>query len=212
MSYRTSEYDDRYRQDCVDLMRNTWQFDRFFEGIRRENLANELFFDACLIDRTYAEVIVDEEDQVHGYLIGKSKGGTSSALKALVRGSSFGARFAGCFLMGDIGPRREALRVLKEFGRLSDRLENRRDVPGGYVNLFLVGSSLRGMGWGRRVMDGFVRYCKDNGDRGVWLWTDRGCNFGFYDHYGFNQIATVHSPLLEHPEEAYNGMVYTLTW
>jgi len=210
MELKTVKYDRKYRTDCIELMGDTWNLNTYFKGLKKTNLVNELYFDGCLLDENYSEVIIDEEDRVHGYLIGKTEGGKGNFLKSAGRKLVLILKGLYHLTAGNFGSRSDAVRLLRELGKLSERLDRNRKEFGGYVNVFFISSSLRGMGWGRKLMDHFTEYCRANGNNGVYLWTDLGCNYGFYDHYGFVQSDRIHSPLLDNPENEYNGFVYTL--
>jgi N-acetylglutamate synthase-like GNAT family acetyltransferase len=67
---------------------------------------------------------------------------------------------------------------------------------------------LQGLGWGRRLMDSFNRKAEQHRSRRIYLWTDKGCNYHFYEHTGFQRIREISSPLLAQPGPEPNGFVY----
>lgn len=202
-TYRTTDFDR-----CVELMNDTWNFNELFPGLGKPNLINELFFQDSISVANYSELIVDESDRAHGYLFGTLEPTRADTIRRVLRALRFRARIAYHFLVGDFGSRRTAARRGSELDRLDDALEAKRRDGDGYVSLFFVGSSLRGLGWGRRLMENFAKQCHERGHDRIYLWTDKGCNFGFYDHVGFERIATVRSPLLADYGPQPNGFVY----
>jgi GNAT superfamily N-acetyltransferase len=92
---------------------------------------------------------------------------------------------------------------------MTRKLEAHRLPSDGYVNLFFVGTSMRGLGWGKRLMSRVEAECRQHGVKRLYLWTDKGCNFGFYDHTGFKRTLEVSSPFLADPGPEANGFAYT---
>jgi ribosomal protein S18 acetylase RimI-like enzyme len=90
------------------------------------------------------------------------------------------------------------------YGKMSDRIElirrgmsddraKARNSPeaGGEVTLFVVDKDHRGKGIGRMMMDRFIRYAKGRGAERITVYTnDPGCNWGFYEKYGFSHYST----------------------
>ena len=208
MDLRTTPYRDRYYQQCVDLMGDTWDFNRHFPQLRTPNLINELFFSAAIIGADHSEVIIDEEDRVHGYLFGVIAPQPGDRIRAARKALGLAVRSGWHYLVGNLGRRRDVKRLFHEFMVLNKALEAERNDGDGYVGLFFVGSSLRGLGWGRRLMQSFQDRCGAHGRERIYLWTDKGCNYGFYDHEGFKRIVELRSPLLDQFGPEPNGFAY----
>lgn len=208
MELRTVVYRDAYLGACVDLLNDTWNFDRFFPRLTRPGLINELFFRDAIAGANHAELIVDESDRVHGYLFGMLAPTLLDRLRRAARALGTLSRVVFHYLRGTFGPRRHVRRRAAELIAMTTELEMRRRRSDGYVSLFIVGSSLRGLGWGKRLMRKFERRCGELGHDRIYLWTDKGCNYGFYDHAGFRRIHEIRSPLLAHYGEEPNGFVY----
>lgn len=208
MELQLRPYNRSFRQQCIDCMRDTWNFNAYFPGITRENLVNEIFFDEAIAGATYSRVIIDAHERVAGYLFGTVNGAAPGWLSRMAQIVGVSARMILHLLGGHLGPRRRAWRTASRLMSVISTLESQRQESDGYVNLFFVSSSLRGQGWGKRLMDDFAQHCTANGCRRLYLWTDKGCNYGFYDRQGFSRIIQVSSPLLARFEDEPNGFAY----
>lgn len=57
-------------------------------------------------------------------------------------------------------------------------------------------------------MEDFQRHCEAQGCRRLYLWTDKGCNYRFYDRQGFHRIIAISSPLPAGYGDQPNGFTY----
>lgn len=208
MELRTIPYRDEYRRQCIDLMSDTWNHNTLFPGLTRENLVNELFFHEATVGATYSRIILDENDRVAGYLFGILKNETHGRLSRGLRTVGLIGRMVFHFLAGHLGPRRRAWRTATGLLSMMSALEGKRQDSDGFVSLFFVASSLRGLGWGKRLMEDFQHHCEAQGCRRIYLWTDKGCNYHFYDRQGFQRVVEVSSPLLAGYGDEPNGFTY----
>lgn len=204
----TATYHKELFDQCVALMSDTWDFNELFPQLEKANLINELFFREVLAGADYSEIILDEDSRVRGYLFGILRPNPRVRMLGAARSIWFRARLAYHFLLGHFGPRGRARRRVAELASLTAILDGKKRANDGYVSLYFVGSALRGQGWGRRLMDSFERRCRELRRDRIYLWTDKGCNFGFYDHHGFQRVEEVSSPLLAHYGSGPNGFVY----
>lgn len=78
----------------------------------------------------------------------------------------------------------------KEYRKLhriySEFMKNRKNKFDGVLTLFAVKKSCRGLGTGKKLLLCLRDYLKKNKVKRIYLYTDTTCNYGFYDHYGFN--------------------------
>lgn len=91
---------------------------------------------------------------------------------------------------------------------MTSSLDALKQSTDAYVCLFVVRSSLHGLGWGKKLMDNYARKAAMYGCPRLYLWTDKGCNYRFYDHSGFKRIGAISSPLLTDPGAEANGFIY----
>ena len=61
MELTTTIYSSEFKEQCISIMTGTWDFNVYFEKLKKHNLVNRLFFEAAVLNENYNEVIVDEE-------------------------------------------------------------------------------------------------------------------------------------------------------
>ncbi len=208
MTYQIDSYRKEYFHSCVGIMGDTWNFNEYFPDLQVDNLINELFFQSAIIGMNYSQVIIDEWGNIHGYLFGKLPGRKFRPVRTFLNNLRLGARILYHYLAGNFGKRREASQILKKLLEVEERLNAKKSPDHAYVGLFFVSSSLRGTGWGKRLMGNFEEAAVQTGSSGLYLWTDLGCNYGFYDHYGFSRVVELASPLLSKYTGGINGFAY----
>jgi GNAT superfamily N-acetyltransferase len=189
-------------------MGDTWNFDELFPGVKKKHLINELFFRLAIASANHSEVLLSHEGKVQGYLFGRLPVKDRHPLRRMWRSLSSHAWALWQFISGKIGPRMNALKRIRELIEMDQSLEELRQSSDAYVNLFFVSSSLRGTGRGRQLMSNFEMKALRAGCPRIYLWTDKGCNYGFYDNSGFSRIREIASPLLAHYDGGPNGFVY----
>jgi ribosomal protein S18 acetylase RimI-like enzyme len=208
MNLHTAAYRPGLLGQCVDLMGDTWNLNGLYPGLRKENLVNELFFREAILGANHAELVVDDQGRVHGYLFGfLPRSGEAMVVPFFQRLGAWIWAFLH-LMAGSFGPRLQALGRTRELLAMTGSLEALRRPDDAYVCLFFVGSTLRGLGWGKRLMDSFSRKAEQSRSRRIYLWTDKGCNFHFYEHTGFQRIREISSVFLAQPGQEPNGFVY----
>ena len=58
----------------------------------------------------------------------------------------------------------------------------------GVLTLFAVKENCRGLGVGTELLSRFSEYLKSKGTKRIYLYTDTTCNYGFYEHKGFERL------------------------
>lgn len=209
MNLWTLGYRPELVNQCVDLMGDTWDLDHLYPDLGRKNLVNELFFREAILEANHSELVIDDQGTVHGYLFGLlPRAGEPRVVPLLQRLRAWTWAILH-WLAGNFGPRLRALARTRELLGMIGSLEALRRPDDAYVCLFFVRSSLRGQGWGRRLMDSFIQKAQGFHCRRIYLWTDKSCNYHFYEHTGFQRIQEISSPFLAQPGLEPNGFVYT---
>lgn len=52
----------------------------------------------------------------------------------------------------------------------------------------IVGKEAQGLGIGKALVDDFISYAIHGNENAVYVQTDTLCNYGFYEHQGFEQL------------------------
>lgn len=58
----------------------------------------------------------------------------------------------------------------------------------GVLTLFAVNESCRGLGVGTKLLSELSEYLKSKNTKRIYLYTDTTCNYGFYEHKGFERL------------------------
>ena len=208
MNFHKTTYTRSMRSDCIELMLDTWNLDAHFPELKKKNLINSLFFDSAIIGMTHRDVIVDDHGKVHGYLFGHVGESPKNYWQLITESTILFFRAAWHYLWGNFGSRRRAGKWLEEIESMEEKLLSKRQTNDAYVGLFFVSSKLRGSGMGKQLMTDFEKMGRAKGAERLYLWTDKSCNYGFYDHIGFKRAVEIASPLLAEYSDEPNGFAY----
>lgn len=161
-----------------------WKFDKYLRDadvVRRAGLA---FWYSYLARQNYAE-IAEREGAVLGVLLGhcaslpfppEHKGFEKEARRFLreFSKSGEGRKFY-----------KAQTRTAKYERRLLAPYEGKFDAE---LVLFATAPNARGLGVGKGLLSRFNAFLEEREARRVFLLTDSFCNFGFYDHLGYERL------------------------
>ena len=203
MYFNKVEYHKKYLKDAALMMSNTWNYHSKLDGCKDSAYFYSLLFRFSNIDNKYTEFIANGEDKLIAILIATSSKHKMS-LKALwlFCYSAFG------LLTGKFGKITTAYRVICCMLKEAEIVMKDRNLYDQEISLFFIDQSCRGQGLGKKLMNNYIDYCKQNNVSSVILLTDAGCNYGFYDNYGFKRINEIHSKYFAHVELEKNGFAY----
>ncbi len=205
MEYRYTKYKKAYLKDAAEMMSKTWHFDEHFQGLKYRNILYSILFKYSYYECDYCDIVVDKNERLLGFLMaGKTKQGIS--LKHIGIGINFVFRW----IIGQFGKRVDAIKTISKFIRSFNEVMADSCKYDNEVKLFFIEENTRGMGLGKNLMNRYISHCKKNSIKSVILMTDEGCNYGFYEHYGFKQINKCHNDLSPNPELEYNSYAYAL--
>ena len=202
MNYKFVKYKKLYLKEAAKMMGETWSMDKHLKGLKDRSIIYSILFKLSYIDSDYCDMVVDKNGKLLGFLLaGKTE--KSKHIGA-------GIEFIFNLIIGKFGKRINAVKVMlkmvKDFNEImSDSINYDNEIK-----LFFVSEDARGLGLGKKMMNRYIGYCKKENIRNIILMTDEGCNYGFYDHYGFSQINRTHSVLFDKPEREYNGYAYAM--
>jgi len=208
MNYQIIPYDKSYQDQCIELMSDTWNFNALFPLHTKPNIINRLFFTEATILADYSQMIIDQEGKVGGYLFGIIDHSFSAKWSRFWKTQYYIMLVFYHFLMGHLGSRTFVLQKAKELLGVIGSLESKREITDGFVCLFFVSSSLRGKGLGKELMENFEAQCTTLGFQRIYLWTDKGCNYHFYERQGFDRVHSLSSQLLSQYGTEPNGYSY----
>ncbi|MFR4988087.1 GNAT family N-acetyltransferase [Anaerotruncus colihominis] len=174
------EYRKSDRPALIDIIRYTWQYDKFASGKTAQKLAGA-YLDSCLTNQTFTQVALVDEIPV-GIIMVKNRREHKCPLSLRLNliGSVMSLLFS-----------KEGRMVTKIFTKVEeiDRqlLKDSRMDYQGEVAFFAVNSKYRGMGLGRKLFEAAQDYMKDRQIGRFFLFTDTTCNYPFYEHRGMKR-------------------------
>lgn len=209
MKYYYKKYEKKYLRDCANIVRNMWKFEKTLVNPKKPQILYEYYIRDCENYSEHLELLVDENDHAKGILFGSiEKSRLSLRIKYALKNIR---NYLGIYyhiLNGDLGERKAAwktFQVQSKYNQMGEADNRKFDSE---VNLFILSADLRGKGYGKKLMDRYVQFCKKNALSNAFLWTTPECTYTFYEKYGFQLFRTfkVKSPALKDK----NGMVYYL--
>ncbi|AMO54521.1 hypothetical protein GZ77_23455 [Endozoicomonas montiporae] len=211
MNLRFTRYKQAYFEESAQLMSQTWHFNEGFENPRDESLVFKAYFEHSLLESSYTDFLVDDNDRVLGYLLASTPHHDN-----LLQRMKVGCRYAKAmlnlswhFAMGDFGNRQKAWEMFEVQNELDEEIYKDTDSFDSELVLFFLSDELRGQGYGRKLTERYYAFCRQQNIKNIFLFTDLACNVGFYDNNGFKRHRQFHHPYLAKPEQQYNGFIYT---
>lgn len=193
---------------CVEIINTVWDFDSKFSPSQLSDLFKNVYVGGSLSASNYA-IVVEENDIVQGFLFGKC--GNENLIRNKYSGffGQLKILYQLLFLNG-ISLKRKFyyLKIIGEHEKNRRIIEPSRENE---VNLFAVDPNTQGKGYGKILMNYFIEICRKHNINRITLDTDKECNYGFYDHFGFKIKGEFYSPLQkEYSGKSGDSYVYEL--
>lgn len=202
------KYAQKDFEKCVEIVNDVWDFDSRFVPLQLSELFKKVYVGGSLSGSNYA-IVVEEEGVVKGFLFGKC--GAKNLFKGEYGGILGSLRFLIQLLfIKDVVLKKKLyyLNILAKHEKNRRKVEPTRENE---VNLFAVTTRTQGKGYGKLLMNAFIEYCKEKNVKRVTLDTDKECNYGFYEHFGFKVKGEFYSPLQkEYSGKSGDSYVYEL--
>lgn len=213
MNVTYQRFNRKYLKSCQEIIKSTWPFHKHFINPKKPDYIYKYYILDCENWSEHQDLLIDEYGQVQAILFGSiEKPGVLLTLKYLWKHIKINAEIRYHILNGDLGNRKAALAVLHEIKELNILGESPADQFDSEVNLFIARPELRGKGYGKKLMDRYVEFCRENHLKSSFLWTTSECTYQFYDSYGFKLYKTFAYQGLEDKEKPKkdNTMIYYL--
>lgn len=162
-----------------------WRFDRYIADAEIAARAGESFFMSYLARQNYAEV-AERDGQVLGVLLGHLK--SMPFPDGHKKWDAEARRKLFFFNHSKEGKKFYTVqkRTAKYEAVILDPHEDRFDAE---LVLFASAPAARGQGVGKALLGRFNEFLREHGAKNAFLLTDSFCNFGFYEHLGYERIA-----------------------
>ncbi len=187
VSFRTYKRVDK--NICCEMMRNTWMYERFFPNTKNPMNLYKFMLSNYLYESDYTEIAVsldeNNNETVLGFLFGQTK---NISLGKKILHFLFMVKVSVLWLLGAYGNRTDILELLKKMKEDEEVMFADISADDAHMHLFFTEEQARGLGIGKQLLVHFEDYCKKNDISSIVLITDTDCNYGFYDHIGFERI------------------------
>lgn len=183
---------------CREIVNEVWKFCDVFKPIQLADLFLDVYTGGSLAASNYA-IVFEETERVQGFLFGKC--GNAKTIRTQYSGISGNFRFL-WQLLSVKGvtwkTKKNYITMFNEHEVNRHRAEMHRENE---VHLFAVSPATQSKGYGKALMEAYIRECKKRKVKRVTLDTDKECNYLFYEHFGYKRIAEFYSPI----QELYSG-------
>ncbi|MFW5779930.1 MAG: GNAT family N-acetyltransferase [Bacillota bacterium] len=169
--------------DITQLIDDAWNFDNYIKNKKCKYHCIRAFMLGTILGQNYTQV-AEMDNEVVGLIFGKVP-----KLKGFVKNFRHipAALYHGymCYRY------KEDRNMIKSFQGLlkvyKELLNKSGEEFGGELEFFIVHSKARGKSIGKTLWQNYKKFCKENGVKKIYVYTDDKCNFGFYDHNGFER-------------------------
>lgn len=173
-------------KDICELIDNAWNFSKYIDNEKCKAHCINAFMRGAIINQNYTEV-AEEDGKIIGLIFGKIP-----KLKGFWKNYSYipSAIYHGIAAYSN----KQNRPMVKSFVSLQETYgvllkESGIDFDG-ELEFFIVHSSAQGKGIGKTLWANYKNYCKKNGVKRIYVFTDENCNFGFYDYNKFERIGS----------------------
>ncbi|WP_072988409.1 GNAT family N-acetyltransferase [Clostridium cavendishii] len=183
------KFEKKYLDSCIEIVKSTWLFEENLINPKNPKYIYKHYVMNCVNWSEHLDLIVDDNDQVVGILFGSIEDNAwIKEFKYTIIQYKLNISMWWHIIIGDLGQRKRAFEVYKNMKSHDAKGEADADNFDSEINLFILSPSLRGQGYGRKLMNRYVEFCKENNLDTVFLWTTTDCSWEFYERYGFNEL------------------------
>lgn len=204
---RTVNYEKKYFNGIAKLMSEYWDYDKYFPHSKKPIYIYKLLLCDIVNNLDYSVIVVDEDDQVMGCILGKFNNEKKS-LKKIFNLFKFLIKLEYYILFNLLGKKISSIKTILSILYVFNILKKDENKFDSNIELFILKEELRGMGLGRALMDDYMDYCARQNLNSVHLCTDKTSNYKFYEKYGFTLYDRVLFDPNSDPDKD-TGLIYT---
>ncbi len=140
---------------------------------------------SCLSEATYT-CVAEMDNEIIGVIMGNAKTDYNilSHLPKVLKTFYFSLKMR-CYKKNDADGIGSYRKIHKTYHTFSQKHKNEFD---GVLTLFAVNENCRGLGVGKTLLNGLNDYFIEQNTKRIYLYTDDTCNYGFYEHQGFERL------------------------
>ncbi|WP_343083167.1 GNAT family N-acetyltransferase [Blautia producta] len=185
-----------YREICQadyilikKLIDEVWNLNQFCDTEQGLEDSLNIYLQSSLLDISYGKAAI-LDGKVVGILLGKDDSqkilfNRFAVLWRLVK-SSVSLLFHSTRQM-----RQQLKNALKISKAEQEMMGAQKKIFTGHIELLIVGKEARGLGIGKALVDDFISYTIHGNENALYVQTDTLCNYGFYEHQGFEQLDSI---------------------
>lgn len=212
MEHKFISYDKKYFDSCATLIKETWPLHKYFKDMKDEDCVYKSYLKICLVDSVFSQIIINDDDNVIGLILGSKRQKTyRRRLTEFWLNMKTQVWILSQLMKGEFGQRKAAMDFAQVMQGIQQQGQEYHKEFDSEIILFIVGKEERGKKLGYSLMNNYIKFCKENNIKSIYLWTDLGCTYSFYDRFGFKLYKKFHNENLTHgKEDIENGLIYHL--
>lgn len=170
--------DDKFLEEII---RKTWNYDRYFSGKTAKKTA-KVYLASCLLEKTFTQVALLNNKPI-GIIMAKDNKSYKKSFKLKLNLTTKSLPI----LFSSDG--RNAVKLYSKIDELDDDLLKNSNIKfDSEIVFFVLDEKCRGLGIGKELFSKATEYLKNSGSKNFYLFTDTTCNYGFYEHLGLKRI------------------------
>lgn len=185
-----------YREICPKdygsikkLIDEVWNLNQFCDNERELEDALNIYLQSSLLDISYGKAAI-LDGEVVGILLGKRKGQQNMVRRCSILWSLIKSGVSQLF-HATTEMRRQLKNALKISKADQKMMAMQKGNFTGHIELLIVGDNTQGLGVGKRLVNDFISYALHGNQNKIYVQTDTQCNYGFYEHLGFERLDSI---------------------
>ncbi len=201
-------YNKKYLNSTSSLVKETWPYyNSYYNIINDELLVYKALVEFTLIDSNYTKLLINN-DKVEALFFANTdfNNNFKKKVKRLLLYLKYGFKI---LILRKIKPVNNVIKFFREYKTLLNSISDSYKELGSEMNLFITSKNIRGKNYGKKLLNNFIDNCNNQKIKSVFLLTDKGCNYTYYDKRGFKCEKEFYSRVLDKNNEEINGFIYT---
>ena len=183
INYRTVEKKDY--PAIGEIINQAFGLYRYVSDEKTLDCFKQQYVHSCLSEATYTQV-AEQDGKIVGVIMGNAKSDYKILphLKYILLTLQYGIKM--------IYYGRKFKTGIEDYKRLHEIYHTfsgkHKGEFNGVLTLFAVNENCRGLGVGTKLLSELSNYLKSKSTKRIYLYTDTTCNYGFYEHKGFERL------------------------
>ncbi len=170
-----------------NLISDAFGLDQYVADEKILALVKKMYLYSCLAEKKYDQVAV-YDGHITGVIMGASKQDKNKTAQLSILTNALKMAYYTMFIWFKTRNKKGGLNeVNRAYRTLIKGIETNFD---GVLTLFAVKDTMRGLGIGKELLFKLNDYYSEHDTQRIYLYTDDTCNYGFYEHMGFDRLKT----------------------